>query len=137
MKKLTHKAAKKKAWDAFSIYIRTRDAMLTTGTTENVVCCTCGKVYPAFGSGCAQAGHFIPGRRMSNLFDERGCHAQCYNCNMRLKGNTLAYLDFMLEKYGAEVVAELREQNEKTVQYKPFQLIELCEKFKQKTLDIV
>jgi hypothetical protein len=98
---------KGKAWDQFSIYVRVRDALLTTGTTHSVICCTCGKIYPIRGKGTAQAGHFIPGRGNSVLFSERGVHAQCYHCNMQLKGNTARYLLYMQKKYGQEVIDEL------------------------------
>ncbi len=80
---------KGKAWEEFSKYIRIRDALRTTGTIENAVCCSCSKIYPSFGKGCLQAGHFIPGRRAAILFEETGVHGQCYWCNSNngLKGN--------------------------------------------------
>lgn len=71
------KKSKKKAWDAFSKYVRLRDALKTTGTHTHAKCYTCLKRYPAFGKGCLQAGHFIPGRNNSILIDEVGVNAQC------------------------------------------------------------
>ena len=88
---------KKKACVEFSKYIRLRDALKTTGTKDTVICYTCKKSYPAFGVGCVQAGHFVPGRGNSILFDERGVHAQCYNCNVNLKGNWPEYMRYMIE----------------------------------------
>ena len=73
VKKLSLKKEKIKAWNLFSKYIRTRDSRLDG---INIQCITCLKWYPAFGKGCAQAGHFIPGRHSNVLFDERNCHAQ-------------------------------------------------------------
>ena len=96
---------KKKAWVAFSNYIRLRDCVKTTETTEYGLCITCGHTSEKKN---LHAGHFIPGRRNSILFDERNCHAQCYACNMHLHGNTLNYLDKMLTRYGRHVVDELR-----------------------------
>jgi len=64
------------------------------------MCCTCAREYPAFGKGCAQAGHYVPGRRNAVLYQEKGCHAQCFNCNVRLKSNPIEYRIFMDEKYG-------------------------------------
>ena len=75
-KKMTEKKRKgvrhwkRKAWDEFSRYVRLRDAIKTTQTKEWAVCCSCGKTYPAFGTGCGQAGHFVPGRGNAILFDE-------------------------------------------------------------------
>ncbi len=116
---------KKKAWAAFSKYVRLRDALETTGTPDNVVCCTCHKVYPAFGKGCVQAGHFIPGRRNSILFDESCVHGQCYNCNINLKGNWPEYLPFMERRYGGQTVAGLLELNKQVRKYTKGELDDL------------
>ena len=87
---------KQKAWDQFSLYVRVRDALRTTGDIHDCVCCSCGRVKPAFGRGCIQAGHFIPGRKNSVLFSEVGVHGQCSWCNGSdlggLKGNWPGYL---------------------------------------------
>ena len=104
-KGLTH--WKGKTWEQFSRYVRVRDALRTTGTIEKGICCSCGKIYPAFGKGCYQAGHFIPGRGASVLFEETCVHGQCYNCNDRLKGNWPGYYEFMLKKYGQDEIDRL------------------------------
>lgn len=98
---------KKKCWDEFSRFIRIRDALRTTGTIDKCVCCSCGKILPAFGLRCIQAGHFIPGRRSSILFEETGVHGQCYWCNTGLKGNWPGYYAFMLLTYGQDEVDRL------------------------------
>lgn len=103
------KGAKKKAWDAFSRYIRLRDAIKTTGTIETVECYTCRKIYPAFGVGCVQAGHFIPGRHNDVLLDEVCVRAQCYNCNVNLKGNWIQFERHLVEDYGKDYVEELKQ----------------------------
>ena len=121
---------KKKLWKVFSRYIRKRDAIKTTGDILNLRCCTCGKEYPAFGVGCAQAGHFITGRGNAILFDERGVHGQCYNCNIRLKGNWPAYIEFMKREYGQEVIDELLALNKTIRQFSVIELQELIEKYK-------
>ena len=122
---------KKKAWDEFSIFVRRRDAIATTGTNDMVVCCSCGKTYSAFGVGCAQAGHFVPGRGNAILFDERGVNSQCYNCNVRLKGNWPGYMDFMLNKYGRGVVDELLHKNKKVLKYTPADLEDIYNHYKE------
>lgn len=105
---------KKKVWKIFSDYIRTRDCLRTTGLPDFGKCISCGRTIPKT---LLQAGHFIPGRHNANLFYERGCHAQCYNCNINLKGNTLIYMDKLKELYGEGIIEELRERNKKLLQF--------------------
>lgn len=106
---------KNSVWRQFSIFIRKRDA------NENglVRCCTCGRAAHWKG---AHAGHFLPQRRNAILFDERGVHAQCLECNINIGGNPEEYEKFMLEKYGLEVVEELRRQSTQTVKWLPDEL---------------
>ena len=110
---------KDKAWTACSKYIRLRDAILWNRANGQdicgiqpkflvVQCCTCStiKSWPRM-----DAGHFIPrgSRGQSGVyFDESNIHAQCGECNGFTEGNTLVYLEFMREKYGQDVVDELR-----------------------------
>ncbi len=96
-KKTTITSLKKKLWKIFSIYIRMRDCLETTGTTTHGKCCTCGRDYPI---GKLQAGHFIPGREDSILFDPSCVHAQCYRCNVQRSGEWVKYFRFMEKKYG-------------------------------------
>lgn len=76
------KTPKKKAWDAFSRYIRTRDCLKSTGDRNRGACVTCGRV---FDFKKLQAGHFIPGRVNSILFDEQCVHAQCLTKESNLR----------------------------------------------------
>ena len=122
--------AKKKVWALFSIYIRTRDCLSSTGTKEEGKCCTCGKIYN-FKE--LQAGHFIPGRRSSVLFDERNCHAQCLRCNVFLRGNMIHYYQFMNINYGPSIIAELME---KDMTIKKFTVPELQELFNTYTFKL-
>ena len=90
-----------KTWRAFSLYIRTRDCLESTGDALHGKCCTCGKIYPI---GKLQAGHFMPGRIDALLFDEDQVHAQCYRCNVLLSGVWPAYYRFIEERYGRETI---------------------------------
>ena len=128
---------KKKANAEFSRFIRLRDALKTTGTIDRVNCCTCGKEYPAFGIGCAQAGHFIPGRGNAILYVEEGCHAQCYNCNVTLKGNWPAYMRFMLALCGKETVDSLLALDKTIIKYTPVDLEAIRDTYKQKYEDLL
>ena len=106
MRKKTVDKVKKDVWVVFSRYIRMRDCLLTTGCTSWGLCITCSKRYHFK---LLQAGHFISGRHNSNLFSEKGTHAQCYNCNLNLKGNTLIYRRKIIELYGKGVDEDLEE----------------------------
>ena len=88
---------KKECWVLFSRYIRLRDCFRTTGCTSFGLCITCQKRYHFK---LLQAGHFIAGRHNANLFSEEGTHAQCYNCNINLHGNTLEYRRQIMKLYG-------------------------------------
>ncbi len=128
---------KQLAWNAFSIFIRLRDAIETTGTHDHLVCCTCKKQYPAFGKGCAQAGHFISGRSHILLFEEHGVHGQCYNCNCNLKGSSANYRDFMIYKYGIEETVRIEQSRfNHAFKYRPPELEEIRDKYKAKAKEL-
>ena len=106
-KKVTISSMKKKVWPLFSQYIRVRDCLKTTGCASFGLCITCGKRYHIK---LLQAGHFIPGRHNSNLFSFEGTHAQCYNCNINLRGNTLEYRRQIIKLYGEGADVELEKE---------------------------
>lgn len=119
MKKKTVAKVKKEVWPIFSKCIRMRDCLKTTGCASWGLCITCGKRYHFK---LLQAGHFIAGRHNANLFSERGTHAQCYNCNINLRGNTLEYRRKIIELYGEGADLELEEEAR---QIKKFTITEL------------
>jgi len=98
---------KKKAWAVFSRYIRRRGAWEQDGVWVNQ-CVTCKAIRGITGKGCLQAGHFIPGRGNAVLYDERCVHPQCYVCNVRESGRWVEYDEFMRDRYGEELVAEIK-----------------------------
>ena len=120
---------KRKLWSLFSIYVRMRDGLKTTGSIEWALCITCGKRYHFK---MLQAGHFIAGRHSSNLFSEKGTHAQCYNCNINLKGNTLEYRRKVIELYGEGADIELENEARQIRKFTPLELGEMIESYKQK-----
>jgi len=130
-KKVGLKKLKDKAWEACSRYIRIRDSIKTTGTTESCVCVTCGKTFPTFGKGCIQAGHWLGGRRGLNLFDERGIVAQCFGCNCMAAGKQVEFSKFMLDTYGHELMDELIRQGNMPYQYTADELIAIREKYER------
>lgn len=126
-----------KAWDAFSRYIRLRDAIKTTGTKDSVECITCGAIKPAFGIGCAQAGHLIPGRTNSLLIDEKFVNAQCDHCNRGLKGNWVPYRRKMVEWYGEDAVKEVEDRKYTTKPMKKYQWQEVIDTYNKKYKDLL
>ena len=125
---------KKEAWDIFSKYIRTRDCIRTTGCASFGLCITCGKRYHIK---LLQAGHLIPGRHNSNLFSPKGTHAQCYNCNINLRGNTLEYRRQVVKLYGEGADEELEMEARVVKKFTRTDLIELKELYTQKTKELL
>lgn len=68
-------------------------------------CCSCATVahYKQM-----QGGHFIATRSPSVLLVEHNIHPQCIRCNRYLAGNQVHYEEYMRERYGDAVVAELK-----------------------------
>ena len=121
---------KKKAWTAFSHYIRLRDSK--NGFAK---CCTCEIVdewrY-------LQAGHFIAGRNNSILFVEDNCHAQCVGCNFF--GNNAKsygkYFEFMKRRYGLQRIDELMTLSNRIVLFSKIDYEQIEETYKQKVKDL-
>ena len=120
---------KRRAWDAFSKFIRTRDCLFTTGTIERGRCITCGEEFP-FKS--LQAGHFIPGRHNANLFSEKGTHAQCRACNIWNHGKPLEYRRAIIDLYGKGYDEVLEREAKEIKKYTPQDLTNLIECYKMK-----
>ena len=92
--------------------VRDNEIVWTSEPVGMVTCVTCGAIGPWKGKGeqswgTIHAGHFIPQRRNSILFDERQVHCQCAGCN-KAGGNPSAYEVFMREVYGQDVIDDLR-----------------------------
>jgi hypothetical protein len=66
-------------------------------------CVTCGTMRGL------QCSHFYSRRHLSTRFDLRNCNGMCARCNQRHNDDSSAYLRFMNERYGPDVVAELGE----------------------------
>ena len=128
-RKQTISSLKKKCWQVFSLYIRMRDCLRTTGCKDWGLCITCGKRYHIK---LLQAGHFIAGRHNANLFSERGVHAQCYNCNINLRGATLEYRRQVISLCGEGADEELEEEARQIKKYTPQDLIDLTEHYRNK-----
>ena len=120
---------KKKLWRIFSEYIRLRDCIATTSSPDAGLCFTCGKryIYRQL-----QAGHFVGGRHNGNLYSERGTNAQCYYCNIILKGNILEYRRQVIKRFGENADLDLEAEAKLTRQYKAQDLLDLIAHYQQK-----
>lgn len=110
----TRSQLKKKAWKAFSDYIRLRDCLKTTGTPDYCICITCKergdsswKPYSKI-----QAGHAVGGRSNAILFHEEIVNGQCGYCNqkppMGLGGDYGNYAIALIKIHGINKVQELQ-----------------------------
>lgn len=133
-KTISTSKAKAKAWQEFSKFIRTRDSIATTGDTDSGVCCTCGKLIPFKQS---QAGHFIAGRTNALLFDEDIVHLQCYACNVCNHGEQLEYYYYMKRHYTEDQILEMRKLRYQTVKYTADELLQIADKYKEKTDELL
>jgi hypothetical protein len=79
-------------------YIKRRD-----GNT----CISCGK--KGLQGKNWHAGHYIKAElcNIVTRYDEWNINSQCSNCNLWKRGNTIAYRNAMVDKYGEKAVAEL------------------------------
>lgn len=125
MKKLS--TVKKKLWKLVSEYVRRSNANLD-GFCD---CVSCGKVYHWKQM---DAGHFVGGHKNYNFFDLRNINPQCTYCNRYMHGNLIPYYEFMLEKYGKEVIDELKTY--RTVTYTIPQLEEMICEYQNKLREL-
>ena len=126
MKKITLKRAKKKAWDAFSVFIRTSAPPLSS---TKKTCYTCGIVKDWREM---DAGHGIPGRNNAVLFMEEVVKNQCQQCNRFKHGRLDVFTVKLIDDMGRSKYDELVSLSKQTVQYKTYQYLEIYEKYKQK-----
>ena len=59
-----------------------------------------------------------------------GCHAQCYNCNINLRGNTLEYRRQIIKLYGEGADLELETEARQVKKFAPQDLTNLIEYYK-------
>ena len=136
-RKRSIKSAKQGAWVAFSKYIRLRDSLATTNTTERCVCITCKETVPTkyvAGFNTLQAGHSIAGRSKNILFDEDLVYGQCAACNCIHGGRLSEFAIIMIDKFGKEwfeekcFIARKPSETKWSIQ----ELDEIKQKYKQK-----
>lgn len=128
VKKTTLGKEKAKAWKAFSMWVRTHNAV--DGLN---ICYTCGKIFPVKE---LQAGHFIEGRTNSVLFEEDIVECQCQKCNIWDKGNLTVFTFKKIKELGEDRINELIQLKHQTKKYTIADYQEIAEKY-TKLLDAI
>lgn len=125
-KQQTRQALKKKLWELTSEHVRRRDA----DDNGYVSCVTCGRTLHWKS---LHAGHFIPQAQGDAVrYDPRNIHPQDDKCNIYLGGNIDKYYPYMLDRYGQDVVDELRALSNTTIKLSMPDLSDMIEDMKEK-----
>lgn len=103
MKRKTKKSSGiKKACTLVQLLARLRG----TDRNGNGRCSSCGNPVTFHGS---NGGHWHPKTHGYNAacLIEANCNIQCPKCNLFLQGNISPYTEFMLSKYGEDIIGEI------------------------------
>lgn len=98
----------------YSIFIRMRDALETTGTLTDAECITCKRKFPIKKMHC---GHWITRGRKATRWEETNTHAQCVSCNTFYEGEKQMYQDELEQMYGQEEVDRLKKLQYTTAKF--------------------
>lgn len=131
-KKVTRKASRstlmRNADEAFSLFIRTRDAQPYEGRYFR--CISCGRILPIEQADC---GHYVNRSHMSLRFSELNCNAQCRHCNRFQEGNIQDYRKGLIKKIGEPRLLLLEAQKNVTNKITNFELELLAKHYKAET----
>jgi hypothetical protein len=128
-KKISISKLKKRAWNVFSLYIRTKYSK-----NGVVKCYTCGKMFTIK---TTQAGHGIAGRNNAILFCEDVVRPQCVGCNFFGGGKYGIFMDKLIKEYGAEKFSQLVMMSTMPVQRKAQDYREIYETYTQKLTELL
>ena len=122
-KKITLSKAKKRAWKAFSKYIRLKNV----DSSLCGICYTCGIVKPWQ---VLQAGHGLGGRNNAVLFNERLVRPQCVGCNVFGRGQYQIFTRKLIDELGLEVYDQIVTQSRIPVKYKVSDYLDIEKKYR-------
>lgn len=120
---------KKKAWEAFSLWVRFRGNDGKGGNT----CISCGKNCPIMNM---DAGHFIHGKWKMSGFYENNVFAQCVYCNLGLAGNQANYERVLIDRFGQEEVDKIKHLSKQGWKPSRQELEDLIQTYKTKLADL-
>ena len=118
----------RKADEAFSIFIRTRDSQPYNGLYFR--CISCGRILPIEQADC---GHYVNRSHMSLRFSELNCNAQCRHCNRFQEGNIQDYRKGLINKIGEQKVVLLEAQKNETNKLSSFEIELIAKHYKEET----
>ena len=126
-------AKKETAWRYFAKYIKLRDAIKSTGDVFYAKCITCGDLKPIEEM---DAGHGIPGRMNSILFNEDIVNAQCQNCNRYGGGELQMYKRILIDIHGQEKWDYWQSTKNTNVKYTDLDFEQIAKIYRQKVKDL-
>jgi hypothetical protein len=124
---------KETAWKNFARYIKLRDAVRSTGDVFYAKCVTCGEIKPIEDM---DAGHGIPGRMNSVLFNEDLVNAQCRKCNRGGGGELQMYKRVLIERHGQDKWDYWQSTKNSSVKYTQFDFEEISKKYLRKIKEL-
>ena len=125
---ISRSTAMRKADEAFSLYIRTRDSQPYEGRAFR--CISCSRVLPIEQADC---GHYVNRQHMTLRFSDLNCNAQCRHCNRFMEGNIQDYRKGLVLKIGDQKVTLLEAQKHLTTKISTFELQLLAKHYKEET----
>ena len=127
-RKASRSTLMRKADDAFSLFIRTRDSQVYEGRAFK--CISCQRVLSIDQADC---GHYVNRGHMSLRFSESNCHSQCRFCNRFQEGNIQDYRKGLIQKIGLQKVELLEAAKNVTNKISNFELEILAKHYKEET----
>lgn len=128
-KKISKTRAKRQAYEAFSIYMRT--LWTQKGFTP---CYTCDKhlVLKGKPGDRVTVGHWVEGHRSVTYINEVYVRPQCYYCNVMLGGNQGEFRDRIRKELGDKTVDHLLIEAKVSIQYSASEYIQKKMYYKEK-----
>lgn len=120
----TAKRLKKDLWDAFSEFIRLRDA----DQNGYCKCFTCGNIRYWRDMDC---GHGIPRQHQGTFINEQNNHAQCKHCNGFEGGKREEYKAEMNRRYGPDTWDLMEWASRQPKKWTRFEMEHLTEHYKR------
>ena len=115
-KKPSRKSIVKRLDAIMSLYIRARDKYcVLCGTSENLT-----------------NGHLFSRVAYSTRWDEGNCFCQCASHNLAHEYNPHTFINWYIVHFGLEAYQALLEKHNTVKKFSNYELLELCEVYKQK-----
>ena len=109
----------------FSIYTRMKSA----DANGIVKCATCGKPDHWKFMDC---GHFVSRKNQSVRWDDMNAEPQCKICNQLERGRPEKFQDYLIDKYGRDVVNQLIERRHSAMKLMKWEIQEKITMYKNR-----